>query len=79
MRQQQPPDAAAAAARTARVHPGETNASWMMKGALQQLLSSDAAASQLRERFVFKVRGRWCHAVHTPARTASAHRPVISS
>uniref|UniRef100_A0A383WKG5 Peptidase M14 domain-containing protein n=1 Tax=Tetradesmus obliquus TaxID=3088 RepID=A0A383WKG5_TETOB len=38
-----------------RVHPGETNASWMMKGALHQLLGSSAEAAQLREQFVFKV------------------------
>lgn len=39
----------------ARVHPGETNASWMMKGALQQLLADTPEAQQLRETFVFKV------------------------
>lgn len=40
----------------ARVHPGETNSSWMMKGALQQLLADTEEAAQLREMFVFKVR-----------------------
>jgi hypothetical protein len=45
----------AAAAAAARVHPGETNASWMMKGALHQLLGSSAESAQLREQFVFKV------------------------
>jgi hypothetical protein len=42
----------------ARVHPGETNASWMMKGALHQLLGSSAESVQLREQFVFKVSPR---------------------
>ncbi|KAF6257038.1 flagellar/basal body protein, partial [Scenedesmus sp. NREL 46B-D3] len=40
---------------SARVHPGETNASWMMKGALHQLLGASAEAAALREQFVFKV------------------------
>jgi hypothetical protein len=40
---------------SARVHPGETNASWMMKGALQQLLADTEEAAALREQFVFKV------------------------
>ncbi len=40
---------------TARVHPGETNASWAMQGTLEFLCSPDAQASELRRRFVFKV------------------------
>jgi hypothetical protein len=44
------------AAAAARVHPGETNASWMMKGVLHQLLGSSAESAQLQEQFVFKVR-----------------------
>eukprot|EP00054_Salpingoeca_dolichothecata_P030847 m.254508 g.254508 ORF g.254508 m.254508 type:complete len:1047 (+) comp26731_c1_seq3:106-3246(+) len=40
---------------TARVHPGETNASWMMKGLIDFLLSDDADAAILRENFVFKI------------------------
>ena len=40
---------------TARVHPGETNASWMMKGFLDFLTSSDPDAQLLREHFVFKI------------------------
>jgi cytosolic carboxypeptidase protein 2/3 len=38
---------------TARVHPGETNASWMMLGTLKYLLSPEASA--LRRAYVFKV------------------------
>jgi hypothetical protein len=52
----------------ARVHPGETNASWMMKGALQQLLADTPEAAALREQFVFKVRrglrARWGPRTH---------------
>ncbi|XP_053346120.1 cytosolic carboxypeptidase 2 isoform X1 [Clarias gariepinus] len=40
---------------TARVHPGETNSSWMMQGFLDFLLGKSADASLLRETFVFKV------------------------
>ncbi|XP_037688917.1 cytosolic carboxypeptidase 4 [Choloepus didactylus] len=40
---------------TARVHPGESNASWVMKGALEFLVSSDPAARLLRENFIFKI------------------------
>ncbi|XP_078539292.1 cytosolic carboxypeptidase 4 isoform X2 [Lissotriton helveticus] len=40
---------------TARVHPGESNASWVMKGTLEFLVSSDPAAELLRESFIFKV------------------------
>jgi hypothetical protein len=39
----------------ARVHPGETNSSWLMKGAVEQLLADTKEAAQLRETFVFKV------------------------
>jgi len=38
---------------TARVHPGETNASWMMLGTLKYLLSPEA--HELRRIYVFKV------------------------
>jgi hypothetical protein len=38
---------------TARVHPGETNASWMMLGTLKFLLSPEA--NDLRKAYVFKV------------------------
>ena len=40
---------------TGRVHPGESNASWVMKGTLEFLCSSDPVAQTLREAFVFKI------------------------
>ncbi|XP_048590295.1 uncharacterized protein LOC5514750 isoform X2 [Nematostella vectensis] len=40
---------------SARVHPGETNASWMMKGLLDYLSSNDKVAESLRQKFVFKI------------------------
>ncbi|XP_054865114.1 cytosolic carboxypeptidase 4 isoform X2 [Amphiprion ocellaris] len=40
---------------TSRVHPGESNASWVMKGTLEFLCSSDLVAQSLREAFVFKI------------------------
>ncbi|XP_038169353.1 cytosolic carboxypeptidase 4 [Arvicola amphibius] len=40
---------------TARVHPGESNGSWVMKGTLEFLVSSDPVAKLLRENFVFKI------------------------
>ncbi|NWV34480.1 CBPC4 carboxypeptidase, partial [Grantiella picta] len=40
---------------TARVHPGESNASWVMKGTLEFLVSSDPIADLLRKCFIFKV------------------------
>eukprot|EP00047_Mylnosiga_fluctuans_P021256 m.102459 g.102459 ORF g.102459 m.102459 type:complete len:752 (-) comp8825_c0_seq3:132-2387(-) len=40
---------------SARVHPGETNASWMMKGVLDFLLSDDPDAEVLRDSFLFKI------------------------
>lgn len=41
--------------RVDRVHPGETNASWMMKGVLDYLSSDCHSAVALREKFVFKI------------------------
>lgn len=41
---------------TARVHPGETNGSWMMEGFLDFLLGDSDDAQVLRDNFVFKVR-----------------------
>uniref|UniRef100_A0AAX7SZT7 Peptidase M14 domain-containing protein n=1 Tax=Astatotilapia calliptera TaxID=8154 RepID=A0AAX7SZT7_ASTCA len=40
---------------TSRVHPGESNASWVMKGTLEFLCSNDLVAQSLREAFVFKI------------------------
>ena len=40
---------------SARVHPGESNASWMMKGVIEFLVSNTAEAQSLRENFVFKI------------------------
>jgi cytosolic carboxypeptidase protein 2/3 len=40
---------------SARVHPGESNSSYMMKGAIDFLLSSSPEAQRLREVFVFKI------------------------
>uniref|UniRef100_A0A914XTX5 Cytosolic carboxypeptidase 1 n=1 Tax=Plectus sambesii TaxID=2011161 RepID=A0A914XTX5_9BILA len=38
-----------------RVHPGESNASWMMQGCISFLLSNAQKAIDLRERFIFKL------------------------
>ncbi|CAN0510831.1 unnamed protein product, partial [Scytosiphon promiscuus] len=38
-----------------RVHPGETNASWMMKGVLDYLTSDCPQAMALRDKLVFKI------------------------
>ena len=40
---------------SARVHPGETNASWMMKGCIDFLLSDQEEARELRRKFIFKI------------------------
>nr|XP_023669821.1 cytosolic carboxypeptidase 4-like [Paramormyrops kingsleyae] len=40
---------------TARVHPGESNASWVMKGSLEFLCSEEPAAQALREVYIFKI------------------------
>ncbi|XP_045433910.1 cytosolic carboxypeptidase 2 isoform X3 [Pipistrellus kuhlii] len=40
---------------SARVHPGESNGSWIMKGFLDFILSSSPDAQLLRDIFVFKV------------------------
>ncbi|KAI8613263.1 hypothetical protein BC830DRAFT_1170401 [Chytriomyces sp. MP71] len=40
---------------SARVHPGETNASWMMRGVLRHLTGPSEEAAALRERFVIKI------------------------
>lgn len=38
-----------------RVHPGESNSSWVMKGTIDFLLSKRPAAQLLRETFIFKI------------------------
>ena len=53
-------DAAAIAARkvvliSARVHPGESNASWVMQGLLEALTADSEPAAALRQRLVLKV------------------------
>ena len=40
---------------SARVHPGESNASWMMKGCIDYLTGNSEGAQRLRKQFVFKV------------------------
>jgi len=40
---------------SARVHPGESNSSWMMKGIIDFLVSSAPEAKALRDNFVFKI------------------------
>ena len=40
---------------TARVHPGESNASYMMKGVIEFLVSDDEKALFLRNNYVFKI------------------------
>nr|XP_009511981.1 PREDICTED: cytosolic carboxypeptidase 1 [Phalacrocorax carbo] len=40
---------------SARVHPGETNASWVMKGTLEYLMSNNPSAQCLRESYIFKI------------------------
>lgn len=40
---------------TARIHPGESNASWIMQGMIDFLTSDSSEARQLRDRFIFKV------------------------
>lgn len=40
---------------TARVHPGESNSSYMMQGLIKYLLGDSHQAKQLRKRIVFKI------------------------
>uniref|UniRef100_H3HCE7 Peptidase M14 domain-containing protein n=1 Tax=Phytophthora ramorum TaxID=164328 RepID=H3HCE7_PHYRM len=40
---------------SARVHPGESNSSWMMQGMLEYLTGSSSGAMVLRRHFIFKV------------------------
>ncbi|XP_055871911.1 uncharacterized protein LOC106075944 isoform X3 [Biomphalaria glabrata] len=48
-------DAKKAVVITARVHPGESQASWMMKGLLEFITGPDPVARELRDKFIFKV------------------------
>ncbi|XP_050403069.1 cytosolic carboxypeptidase 1 [Patella vulgata] len=38
-----------------RVHPGESNSSWVMKGTIDYLLSMKPGAQRLREMYIFKI------------------------
>ncbi|XP_070209667.1 uncharacterized protein [Littorina saxatilis] len=40
---------------SARVHPGESQASWMMKGLLEFITGDHPVAKELRDKFVFKM------------------------
>lgn len=40
---------------TGRVHPGESNASWIMEGLIDYIVSDERAAKNLRDSFVFKI------------------------
>ncbi|CAH8597071.1 unnamed protein product [Schistosoma mattheei] len=41
---------------TCRVHPGESNSSWIIKGLIEQLLSNDnMKINELRKMFIFKI------------------------
>eukprot|EP00736_Rhodelphis_marinus_P001464 Rmarinus@m.7281 len=40
---------------TSRVHPGESNSSWLMRGVLKMLLGATREAKELREKFIFKI------------------------
>ncbi|CAG9317340.1 unnamed protein product [Blepharisma stoltei] len=40
---------------TARVHPGESNSSYMMKGAIEFLLGNSKEAIKLRRKYIFKI------------------------
>lgn len=40
---------------TARVHPGESNSSWIMHGIIDFLTSDDPAACKLRTQYIFKI------------------------
>ncbi len=40
---------------SARVHPGESNSSWIMKGIIEYLVRNSAEAQALRDHFIFKI------------------------
>jgi murein tripeptide amidase MpaA len=39
----------------ARVHPGESNSSYMLHGLIKYLLSTEKIANLLRDKFIFKI------------------------
>lgn len=40
---------------TGRVHPGESNSSYVIQGLIEFLLSNDTKASNLRKHYIFKI------------------------
>ena len=40
---------------SARVHPGETGASWIMQGILKKLIQNTPEMEALRDTYVFKI------------------------
>ncbi|OON15958.1 hypothetical protein X801_08233, partial [Opisthorchis viverrini] len=40
---------------TARVHPGETNSSWVILGLMRSLISNNSEAEFLRRSYVFRI------------------------
>ena len=52
---------------TARVHPGETNGSWMMKGFLDYITSADPDANTLRTVFNLILGFDWRSAMNSIA------------
>lgn len=38
-----------------RVHPGESNSSWIVHGMIKFLISQDKVATELRKRLIFKI------------------------
>lgn len=40
---------------SSRVHPGESNASWIMKGTIEHLIGNSKDAEALRDTFIFKI------------------------
>ncbi|XP_057659517.1 cytosolic carboxypeptidase 2-like isoform X4 [Diorhabda carinulata] len=51
----EPPKKKRAIVISARVHPGETPSSWIMKGIMDFLSSDCSSAKELRDKFIFKI------------------------